>query len=47
MKRVEEELVGAGPHRNAADAVRRGGKGATVRVTNPLAEDEAFLRGDL
>jgi phenylalanyl-tRNA synthetase beta chain len=23
------------------------GKGATVRVTNPLAEDEAFLRGDL
>lgn len=23
------------------------GKGATVRVTNPLAEDEAYLRGDL
>jgi phenylalanyl-tRNA synthetase beta chain len=24
-----------------------GGKGGTVRVTNPLAEDEAYLRGDL
>jgi phenylalanyl-tRNA synthetase beta chain len=46
-KRVEESLVGAGllevrPMPFVAD-----GKGATVRVTNPLAEDEAFLRGDL
>jgi phenylalanyl-tRNA synthetase beta chain len=47
IKRVEEALVATGllevrPMPFVAD-----GKGATVRVTNPLAEDEAYLRGDL
>lgn len=47
IARVRETLVAAGllevrPMPFVAD-----GKGATVRVANPLAEDEAFLRGDL
>ena len=47
IRRVQDALVATGllevrPMPFVAD-----GKGATVRVTNPLAEDEAFLRGDL
>jgi phenylalanyl-tRNA synthetase beta chain len=46
-KRVEEELVGLGLLEVRPMPFVAAGKGATVRVTNPLAEDEAFLRGDL
>ena len=46
-KRVQEALVGAGLNEVRPMPFVTGGKGATVRVTNPLAEDEAFLRGDL
>ena len=46
-KRVEERLVGAGLNEVRPMPFVTAGKGATVRVTNPLAEDEAFLRGDL
>jgi len=46
-KRVEETLVGAGLNEVRPMPFVAEGKGATVRVTNPLAEDEAFLRGDL
>ena len=46
-KRVVETLVGAGLNEVRPMPFVAGGKGATVRVTNPLAEDEAFLRGDL
>jgi len=47
IKRVEEALVGAGLLEARPMPFVAAGKGATVRVTNPLAEDEAFLRGDL
>jgi phenylalanyl-tRNA synthetase beta chain len=47
MKRVQERLVGAGLNEVRPMPFVTAGKGATVRVTNPLAEDEAFLRGDL
>jgi phenylalanyl-tRNA synthetase beta chain len=47
MKRVEETLVGAGLNEVRPMPFVAAGRGATVRVTNPLAEDEAFLRGDL
>jgi phenylalanyl-tRNA synthetase beta chain len=47
IKRVEESLVGAGLLEVRPMPFVAEGKGATVRVTNPLAEDEAFLRGDL
>ncbi|HEY6088364.1 MAG TPA: phenylalanine--tRNA ligase subunit beta [Gemmatimonadaceae bacterium] len=46
-KRVEERLVGAGLNEVRPMPFVADGKGATVRVSNPLAEDEAFLRGDL
>jgi phenylalanyl-tRNA synthetase beta chain len=46
-KRVQEALVGAGLLEVRPMPFVAEGKGATVRVTNPLAEDEAFLRGDL
>ncbi|GAC1418229.1 MAG: phenylalanine--tRNA ligase subunit beta [Gemmatimonadaceae bacterium] len=46
-KRVQEILVGAGLNEVRPMPFVAAGKGATVRVTNPLAEDEAFLRGDL
>ncbi|HWL40008.1 MAG TPA: phenylalanine--tRNA ligase subunit beta [Gemmatimonadaceae bacterium] len=46
-KRLQETLVGAGLLEvRPMPFVGEGGT-ATVRVTNPLAEDEAFLRGDL
>jgi phenylalanyl-tRNA synthetase beta chain len=47
IKRVEDELVGLGILEVRPMPFVAEGKGATVRVTNPLAEDEAFLRGDL
>ena len=46
-KRVQDTLVGAGLNEVRPMPFVADGKGATVRVTNPLAEDEAFLRGDL
>ncbi|MFL5563940.1 MAG: phenylalanine--tRNA ligase subunit beta [Gemmatimonadaceae bacterium] len=46
-KRVQERLVGAGLNEIRPLPFVAEGKGATVRITNPLAEDEAFLRGDL
>ena len=46
-KRVEETFVGVGLNEVRPMPFVADGKGATVRVTNPLAEDEAFLRGDL
>jgi len=46
-KRVQEALVGAGLNEVRPMPFVAQGKGATVRVSNPLAEDEAFLRGDL
>src|SRR6266550_3380463 len=46
-KRVVETLVGAGLNEVRPMPFVADGMGATVRVTNPLAEDEAFLRGDL
>jgi phenylalanyl-tRNA synthetase beta chain len=47
MKRLQETLVGAGLNEIRPMPFVAGGKGATVRVTNPLAEDEAYLRADL
>lgn len=46
-EREQEALVGAGLLEVRPMPFVAAGKGATVRVTNPLAEDEAFLRGDL
>jgi phenylalanyl-tRNA synthetase beta chain len=46
-KRVQEALVGAGLNEVRPLPFVADGKGATVRITNPLAEDEAFLRADL
>ncbi|HEY1953636.1 MAG TPA: phenylalanine--tRNA ligase subunit beta [Gemmatimonadaceae bacterium] len=46
-RRLQETLVGAGLNEVRPMPFVAGGKGGTVRVTNPLAEDEAFLRGDL
>jgi phenylalanyl-tRNA synthetase beta chain len=46
-RRVQDALVGAGLLEVRPMPFVAEGKGATVRVTNPLAEDEAFLRGDL
>jgi len=45
--RVQGTLVGAGLNEVRPMPFVAGGKGAKVRITNPLAEDEAFLRGDL
>jgi len=47
IKRVQDALVGAGLNEVRPMPFVSEGKGATVRVTNPLAEDEAFLRADL
>ena len=47
IKRVQNELVATGLLEVRPMPFVAEGKGATVRVTNPLAEDEAFLRGDL
>src|SRR5436190_14830638 len=46
-KHVQDALVGAGLNEVRPMPFVAEGKGGTVRVTNPLAEDEAFLRGDL
>ena len=46
IERLQETLVGAGLNEVRPMPFVAAGKGA-VRVTNPLAEDEAFLRGDL
>jgi phenylalanyl-tRNA synthetase beta chain len=46
-KRLQETLVGSGLNEVRPMPFVAEGKGATVRVTNPLAEDEAFLRADL
>ena len=46
-KRLQETLVGAGLNEIRPMPFVAEGKSATVRVTNPLAEDEAYLRGDL
>ena len=46
-RRVQETLVGAGLNEVRPMPFVSDKKGGTVRVTNPLAEDEAFLRGDL
>ncbi len=47
IKGVQDALVGAGLNEVRPMPFVSEGKGATVRVTNPLAEDEAFLRADL
>jgi phenylalanyl-tRNA synthetase beta chain len=47
IKRAQDTLVGAGLLEVRPMPFVGEGKNATVRVTNPLAEDEAFLRGDL
>jgi phenylalanyl-tRNA synthetase beta chain len=46
-ERVQNTLVGAGLLEVRPMPFVGEGKNATVRVTNPVAEDEAFLRGDL
>src|SRR2546423_1596167 len=46
-RHVQEALVGAGLNEVRPMPFVAENKGGTVRVTNPLAEDEAFLRGDL
>jgi phenylalanyl-tRNA synthetase beta chain len=46
-KRLQTTLVGAGLLEVRPMPFVGEGKNATVRVTNPLAEDEAFLRGDV
>jgi phenylalanyl-tRNA synthetase beta chain len=47
IKRVEGALVATGLLEVRPMPFVSEGKGGTVRVTNPLAEDEAYLRGDL
>ncbi|HZE07781.1 MAG TPA: phenylalanine--tRNA ligase subunit beta [Gemmatimonadaceae bacterium] len=47
IKRVQDALVGEGLNEVRPLPFVPAGKGATVKITNPLAEDEAFLRGDL
>jgi len=47
MKRVQDALVAAGLLEARPMPFVAEGKGATVRVTNPLAEDEAYLRADV
>ena len=44
---VQDALVGAGLNEVRPMPFVAENKGGTVRVTNPLAEDEAYLRGDL
>ncbi len=46
-ERLQEALVGAGLNEVRPMPFVASNKGGTVRVTNPLAEDEAYLRGDL
>jgi len=47
IRRVQDALVTTGLLEVRPMPFVAEGKGATVRVTNPLAEDEAYLRGDL
>ena len=47
IRRVQDALVATGLLEVRPMPFVAEGKGATVRVTNPLAEDEAYLRGDL
>ncbi|MEO7823718.1 MAG: phenylalanine--tRNA ligase subunit beta [Gemmatimonadaceae bacterium] len=47
IKRVSDTLVSAGLLEVRPMPFVGEGKGGSVRVMNPLAEDEAFLRGDL
>jgi len=44
---VQDALVGAGLNEVRPMPFVAQNRGGTVRVTNPLAEDEAYLRGDL
>src|SRR5256885_3600442 len=46
-RRVQDALVGAGLNEVRPMPFVSERRGGTVRVTNPLAEDEAYLRGDL
>ena len=46
-KRLQDALVGAGLNEVRPMPFVSASKGGTVRVSNPLAEDEAYLRGDL
>jgi len=46
-RRLQESLVGAGLNEVRPMPFVSEKKGGTVRVTNPLAEDEAYLRSDL
>jgi phenylalanyl-tRNA synthetase beta chain len=46
-RRLQETLVGAGLNEVRPMPFVGEKRGGTVRVTNPLAEDEAYLRGDL
>jgi phenylalanyl-tRNA synthetase beta chain len=46
-KRLQHALVGVGLNEIRPMPFVSANKGGTVRVTNPLAEDEAYLRGDL
>src|SRR6185503_17159873 len=47
IRHVVETLVGSGLNEVRPMPFVAEHKGGTVRVTNPLAEDEAYLRGDL
>lgn len=47
IKRVQDALVSEGLNEVRPLPFVPAGKGATVKITNPLAEDEAFLRSDL
>src|SRR5256714_7973518 len=46
-RHVQDVLVGAGLNEARPMPFVAERKGGTLRVTNPLAEDEAYLRGDL
>ena len=47
IDRVREEMISAGLYESRAMPFVRGGEGDHVRVSNPLAGDEAFLRRSL
>ena len=47
IQHVQDALVGAGLNEVRPMPFVAERKGGTLRVTNPLAEDEAYLRGDL
>lgn len=46
-RRLQDAFVGAGLNEVRPMPFVAENRGGTVRVTNPLAEDEAYLRGDL